>query len=168
MRIETQNLGKVQALGALPAVAPLPYSEIWRFETRLKPLLPMCAASAFRLPPPCATTAGPPQDRHPRHRWYSPVLTRAAHLRGADGRDLLAGVAAPYSWLVGLSEESWLHTLKGSRIPGWPKSPTLTNNSVVKSDNEIFIGPQNFKFHSWVKKCHFGNISVRAGMAVPS
>jgi hypothetical protein len=28
------------------------------------------------------------------------------------------------------------------------------------------FGPKNFKFHAWGKKCHFGNISERVGMAV--
>ena len=28
-------------------------------------------------------------------------------------------------------------------------------------------GPKNFKFHAWIKKCHFSNFSERAGMAEP-
>ena len=44
----------------------------------------------------------------------------------------------------------------------------------VKSQNGTFIalqmksfGPKKFKFHPRVKKCHFGNFSEWAGMAVP-
>ena len=29
------------------------------------------------------------------------------------------------------------------------------------------FGPKKFKFHAGVKKCHFGNFSEWAGMAVP-
>ena len=43
-----------------------------------------------------------------------------------------------------------------------------------KSLNGIFtvhykkkFGPKKFEFHAGVKKCHFGNFSQWAGMAVP-
>ena len=29
------------------------------------------------------------------------------------------------------------------------------------------LATKNFELHAWVKKCHFGNFSERAGMAVP-
>ena len=45
----------------------------------------------------------------------------------------------------------------------------------IKSLNGTFLalqikafGPNNFRFHAGVKKCHFGNFSEWAGMAVPS
>jgi hypothetical protein len=28
------------------------------------------------------------------------------------------------------------------------------------------LAPKSFELHAWVKKCHFGNFSERAGMAV--
>ena len=33
--------------------------------------------------------------------------------------------------------------------------------------NEVIWPKKKFKFHSRVKKCHFGNFSEWAGMAVP-
>ena len=29
------------------------------------------------------------------------------------------------------------------------------------------FGPKKFELHAWVKKCHFGNFSEKAGMAMP-
>jgi hypothetical protein len=29
------------------------------------------------------------------------------------------------------------------------------------------FGPKKLKFHAWIKKCHFGNFSEWAEMAVP-
>ena len=44
----------------------------------------------------------------------------------------------------------------------------------IKSLNGTFLalqiksfGPKKLKIHAGVKKCHFGNFSVRAGLAVP-
>ena len=37
----------------------------------------------------------------------------------------------------------------------------------VTSDMFQAFGPKNVDFHAWVKKCHFGNLSEWAGMAVP-
>jgi hypothetical protein len=45
----------------------------------------------------------------------------------------------------------------------------------INSNNSTFIalqmksfGSKEIKSHKGVKKCHFGNFSVRAGMAMPS
>ena len=44
----------------------------------------------------------------------------------------------------------------------------------IKSQNGTFLalqikafGPKKYKFHAGVKKCHFGNFSERAEMAMP-
>ena len=45
----------------------------------------------------------------------------------------------------------------------WEKITQWHFHSTSKED----IWPKKFKFHAGVKKCHFGNFSERAGMAVP-
>ena len=39
-------------------------------------------------------------------------------------------------------------------------------NGTFKALQKKWFGPKNFELHAWVKKCHFGNFSERAGMAI--
>ena len=69
----------------------------------------------------------------------------------------------PYESLFIVETENLFKHLDGALYILW-----------IKSLNGIFIALQKKSFakkksklHAWVKKCHFGNISERAWMAVP-
>jgi hypothetical protein len=39
--------------------------------------------------------------------------------------------------------------------------------ALLKHFKRSNLAQKFFELHAWVKKCHFGNFSERAGMAVP-
>ena len=53
--------------------------------------------------------------------------------------------------------------MDGARDTFWIKS---LNGTFLALQIKSF-GPKKFKLHVGVKRCHFGNFSERAGMAVP-